>query len=542
MQYVLNPKHAVSLIQSDQGNKTGPHSVPIPIPGTGSSPSQQPFQSSSEKTQRSNFPPNKDTENCFPTGHRLGSDSFRGGAERIQGPIGSYQENHQRIVYQQLEGNNTNMHGISRSLDSRPQEMAERLRQEMEEQNYQSRNKQRIAQNHRPRLDEEERDVYGAERGDHSLSTPPKHPNYSRQSFASVAGSYTSDFGTSPGGGMPFYLPGSSPAPSHMMNAASTSSTASPRREDGYDGSDGRVMTIQGSRSSTGEGNDVNPAGSGVSPPYQEVSTQLLSTSPQVGDRAMTLYRLNNPQMRVHSGKDDGNRENSQLQQQQQLLKNLQVANIAPENMSINLKIALPRSPFETSPTFHGDSSNRCFNNLAVRTPRSQVLSRDSGKSPREENENTVGSCGVGVGLDGVGTLLEAEGRTTSFSFNEEDEEDDDDDDLQEEDEDMPFAWVQSESTVFTNCDDINSNKYDQDKYDPPQGDVPSSYKDKNSTPQSLSQSVTSSRMIPAAYPIPPSLLSFLDVPWYESGNAAVATAIYKQLDDYKEFRTSFPP
>jgi hypothetical protein len=229
----------------------GPHSVPIPIPGTGSSPSQQPFQSSSEKTQRSNFTPVKVTENYFPTGNRHGSEeesgrnmySFRGGAERIQGPIGSYQENHQRNAYQQLEGNNnTDMHGISRSLDSRPQEMAERLRQEMEEQNYQSRNKQRIAQNQRPRLDEEERDVYGTDRLDHSLSTPPKHPNFSRQSPASVAGSYTSDFGTSPGGGMPFYLPGSSPAPSNMMNAASTSSTVSHRKDDGYDVSDGRYV------------------------------------------------------------------------------------------------------------------------------------------------------------------------------------------------------------------------------------------------------------------------------------------------------------
>jgi hypothetical protein len=87
----------------------------------------------------------------------------------------------------------------------------------------------------------------------------------------------------------------------------------------------------------------------------------------------------------------------------------------------------------------------------------------------------------------------------------------------------MPFAWVQSESTVFTNCDDVNSNKYNQGqlKLIDPQGDIPSSYmKDKNSTPQSLSQSVTSPRMVPAAYTIPPPLLSFPDAPWYESGNA----------------------
>jgi hypothetical protein len=62
-----------------------------------------------------------------------------------------------------------------------------------------------------------------------------------------------------------------------------------------------------------------------------------------VGDRAMTLYRLNNPQMRVHSGKDDGNRENSQLQQQQQLLKVNKKQCSSSIHYSVRLKL-LPMS------------------------------------------------------------------------------------------------------------------------------------------------------------------------------------------------------
>lgn len=196
----------------------------------------------------------------------------------------------------------------SRSLDSRPQELYPR------EQGNNVHLDGRSPQLRHPRFEDE-----GAqELLNHQLGTAPKHSTKShlvtgngrnnlmqqhdqinRHSQGSAAGSLVSESGMSPGGGTPFYLNGAVVFP--------LVGTSGIPRDIGREGRARSVSAFTGLTISETEGDGATGSGgSGLSPPYLEFSTQLMSTSPQAGtsigkagiarmDRsqgALTLYHV----------------------------------------------------------------------------------------------------------------------------------------------------------------------------------------------------------------------------------------------------------
>lgn len=194
----------------------------------------------------------------------------------------------------------------SRSLDSRPQELHSPVNMRWQRDQLQGRDQGQFGQtdgpsppNHPMRFEDP----------GPSLATPPKHPqrpqqassssryssglnlnqnhqglsgavasqdNVNRHGQASAAGSLVSDSGTSPGGGNPFFINGTTIYHAGVGGAVHRDSIG--REGRARSGSAFTGMT------SEAEGDAAIASGvSGISPPYLECSTQLMSTSPQVG-------------------------------------------------------------------------------------------------------------------------------------------------------------------------------------------------------------------------------------------------------------------
>lgn len=311
--------------------------MPIPIPGTGTGPrTQQPVQhASSEKTQSRSNTLSVAGIAQFPAPTDLGSDVTRGVGSRNRDV--SYSEQVQTPL-QDLNGNQRDAAPThSRSLDSRLNSLHPSARG-----HAQGRDQGEYRPGLSPQHPHDEPLGMNA-----SLTPPPKHPqrpqSFRNQSGAgglstvkeqdqmnrytqpSVAGSLASESGTSPGGGTPFYLNGA------MIYPAS--GTSLNQKDSRFDGRSRSISASTGFTGSEAEGYVVTSSvGTGLSPPYLECSTQLMSTSPQVDFRAndggggagkmertlgaMTLYHV--PTSKRYA--TDERNESNDLGQQNQLL------------------------------------------------------------------------------------------------------------------------------------------------------------------------------------------------------------------------------
>lgn len=194
----------------------------------------------------------------------------------------------------------------SRSLDSRPLEL-------------QGPHGSIVGQLNPAQLLHREENSNGEDLPKYFLSTPPKHPQRFlypgsntrnlgtihdpqpveqniRYNIVPGIGSSVSDSGTSPGGGNPFYL--------GAATMAGTTSLGLNHREVAGGGQDVRARSSSSS-SSTSMGligseadcdGNVGTGVGGASPPYLSFSTQLMSTSPEVGYGFRTLNLSERPQ------------------------------------------------------------------------------------------------------------------------------------------------------------------------------------------------------------------------------------------------------
>lgn len=157
--------------------------------------------------------------------------------------------------------------------------------------------------------------------GTGGLSTVQEQDQINRHLQPSVAGSLASDSGTSPGGGTPFYLNGAIiyPQGGGPLNL----------KDFRFDGRARSISASNGLTASEAEGYVVTSSGGpGLSPPYLECSTQLMSTSPQIDIRgnggcagqlegtlgAMTLYHVPTSKKYAMEERNDSNIFGSQNQ------------------------------------------------------------------------------------------------------------------------------------------------------------------------------------------------------------------------------------
>lgn len=157
--------------------------------------------------------------------------------------------------------------------------------------------------------------------GTGGLSTVQEQDQMNRHIQPSVAGSFASDSGTSPGGGTPFYLNGAIvyPPNGNPLNL----------KDFRFDGRARSISASNGLTVSEAEGYVVTSSGGpGLSPPYLECSTQLMSTSPQMDIRgnggcagqlegtlgAMTLYHVPTSKKYAMEERNESNNFGSQNQ------------------------------------------------------------------------------------------------------------------------------------------------------------------------------------------------------------------------------------
>lgn len=154
-----------------------------------------------------------------------------------------------------------------------------------------------------------------------------QHEQINRHSQGSAAGSLVSESGISPGGGTPFYLNGAAVYP--LAGASGIP------RDVGREGRARSVSAFTGlTISETEADGTAGNGGSGLSPPYLEFSTQLMSTSPQAGtsigkvgtarlDRsqgALTRYQV--PWQKTSLAEDRAKSSDSALHQNQLAVRN----------------------------------------------------------------------------------------------------------------------------------------------------------------------------------------------------------------------------
>ena len=229
---------------------------------------------------------------------------------------------------------------------------------------------------------------------------------------------------------------------------------------------------------------------------------------------------------------------------------------LTPEGftISVNLHVVLPRSPFDMVPipTQYTDSYNTAVSELVVR-PRSASHSQSQSQYMRGSYADFAKGHMQGQErlLEG-GRVDEVSSRRSSTAFieegedaydreedNDEEDEEEDDDEDEDEEEDMPFAWVdhsmiatqtfEKKSKEDSAGDGLGAGAADKEK------DVSwQEGKAERSSPSFLQKG--------AGYSIgmPPALVSFPDAHWYDSGSAAVVSAVSNQLNEYKEFRSTF--
>ena len=199
----------------------------------------------------------------------------------------------------------------SRSLDSRPQELHSPVNTRWQNQGGQLQGRDQGPHGQTDGLSPSNHPMRFEDPGP-SLATPPKYPqrpqqassssrystgqnpypNQNHQGFmgavgsqdavnrhsqGSAAGSLVSDPGTSPGGGNPFFINGTA-----VYHAAGGG--VGQRDSIGREGRARSGSAFTGITASEAEGDAAIASGvAGISPPYLECSTQLMSTSPQVG-------------------------------------------------------------------------------------------------------------------------------------------------------------------------------------------------------------------------------------------------------------------
>lgn len=181
---------------------------------------------------------------------------------------------------------------------------------------------------------------------------------------------------------------------------------------------------------------------------------------------------------------------------------------LAPEGfaISVNLHVVLPRSPFDAAPVSYHEPYNAAVSELVVR-PRSQSHSQ-------AYLRGSYADSGVkGHGLLGQERLLEeGEDIYDREEENEDDEEEEDAEDEEEEEEDMPFAWV-DHSMIATQTFESKSKSEGSEGH---AGDREQSVEGKTeSSSPSFSQ-----KGVGYSIGLPPSLISFPDAHWYDSGSA----------------------
>lgn len=172
----------------------------------------------------------------------------------------------------------------------------------------------------------------------------------------------------------------------------------------------------------------------------------------------------------------------------------------------------------------YGDSYNAVASELIVR-PRSHLHSNSQMHHRGSYGDNARGSMSSGRGTPVA--LDDGSVRQPSFSCGIEEEdmydreylendEDEEEADEEEEEEDMPFAWV-DHSMVATHSFDnkVKSDCSMGEDYSNCERDTAFAERKVDGSSPSFSQKNTS-----YSYVIPPSLVSFPDAPWYESGSA----------------------
>jgi hypothetical protein len=303
--------------------------VPIPIPGMGLGSQQPVLHSSSEKSQSRSSMSSTGGIASYPASADRGSMEGISVGGRSKDVLSAKSEKHSEEDQASHKRDVASTH--SRSLDSRPQELHHRgpgSNMYLEGRSPQLRH---------PRFEDE------GSSGllNHQLVSAPKHsvklphvasngrPNpvqqqdqINRHSQGSAAGSLVSESGMSPGGGTPFYLNGAVVYP--------LTGTLGVPRDVGREGRARSVSAFTGLTISETEGDGATGnGGSGLSPPYLEFSTQLMSTSPQAGtsigkvgmarlDRsqgALTLYQM--PSQRTIAAEDRARSSDSALHQNQ---------------------------------------------------------------------------------------------------------------------------------------------------------------------------------------------------------------------------------
>jgi hypothetical protein len=316
--------------------------VPIPIPGVGLGSQQPVLHSSSEKSQSRSSMSSTGGIASYPASADRGSMEGTGVGGRSKDV---YSVKSEKLSEEDQPSHRRDVAAThSRSLDSRPHELHHRgpgSTMQLDGRSPQLRH---------PRFEDGGEGSAGLL--NHQLVTAPKHsmkshhaagngrPNpmqlqqqqqhdqINRHSQGSAAGSLVSESGMSPGGGTPFYLNGAVVYP--------LAGTSGMPRDVGREGRARSVSAFTGlTISETESDGATGNGGSGLSPPYLEFSTQLMSTSPQAGtsigkvgmarlDRsqgALTLYQV--PLQRTSLAEDRPRSSDSLLHQNQLAVRNI---------------------------------------------------------------------------------------------------------------------------------------------------------------------------------------------------------------------------
>lgn len=204
-------------------------------------------------------------------------------------------------------------------------------------------------------------------------------------------------------------------------------------------------------------------------------------------------------------------------------IKNNHQSSISPENIaiSLSLRVVLPRSPFDSSSVSYGNTSCNPASELVLRSR----MSSQSQAYLRADTVTDVASPYNWYSEDKerkkVGELDDTTGRRNAFpTFVEEEDlydggdQDNDNDEGEEEEEDMPFAWVDHSMSVNRSYNVQSKIGGGAGGREVERERLLAEGKSDSSCP------IFSQKSAEYSYNMPPSLVSFPDAPWYESGSA----------------------
>ena len=214
-------------------------------------------------------------------------------------------------------------------------------------------------------------------------------------------------------------------------------------------------------------------------------------------------------------------------------MKNNHQPSISPEGIaiSLSLRVVLPRSPFDSAPVSYSNTSCNSATELVLRSR----MSSQSQVYLRAEIMTDIASPYSRYSEDmerkKVGELDDTTGRRNSFpTFVEEedlydggDQDNNEGEEEGEEEEDMPFAWVDHSVTVTRSFNVQSKIGGGVGGRDVERERLLAEGKSDLSCP------IFSLKSAEYSYNMPPSLASFPDAPWYESGSAVSFSDEYCQ-------------